>query len=147
MKPWMIGAAFGVMALSGATVQAAPQDPVGPASVPGFDFWGTGSGAYSYHRLSGDCDTVDHGHGRNAAWGRAMMPLSQIVADSPDAGEHGGVRLRFRCVDGTPCIRRGHLTNITGQASDHIVPFETMDRARAFSQRVAELKIACGIGS
>ena len=145
MKLWMIGTVFGLLALSGTAVEA--QEPAEPAHepAPGFSFWGTGSGAYFYHRLTGDCTTVDHGHGRNAAWGRWLMPLSAIAEVGPEEGENGAAVLRFRCVNGTSCIRRGHLTNVTGEDSEHAIPFETMERARAFSRQVAELKAACGV--
>ena len=141
MKRWMIGAGFCLLAVSGTAVQA--QDNDAPASAPGFSFWGTGSGAYFYHRLSGDCATVDHSHGRNAAWGRWIMPLAAVVEDGPEEAASGAAVLRFRCVDGSECIQRGHLTNVTGQASEHAIPFETMDRARAFSRQVAALRMAC----
>lgn len=141
----MIGAAFGLLALSGTSVQA--QEPLEPAraSAPGFDFWGTGSESYFYHRLSGDCDTVRHRHGRNAAWGSWAMPLSRIAEDGPEETERGGVVLRFRCLDGTACIESGRSSYVTGHDIEHGIPFQTMERAHAFSRRVAELKIACGI--
>ncbi len=148
MKLCLIAAAFGCLALTSEPAQA--QDarlPDDTQSTPGFSFWGTGSGSYFYHRLSGDCDTVDHGHGRNAAWGRWRMPLAQITEDGPEEGQHGGVLLRFRCTDGSDCMVRGHLTNITGRVSEHAIPFETMDRARAFSRQVAELRTACAAGT
>lgn len=146
MKPWMIGVAFGLIAVSGAPAQAQEPAESARASAPGFDFWGTGEGSYFYHRLSGDCDTVRHRHGRNAAWGSWTMPLSQIAEDGPEETERGGIVLRFRCLDGAACIQSGHLTNITGAAVEHAIPFQDMERARAFSQRVTELKVACGIG-
>ena len=143
VKPWMIGAALGLLALSGAPALA--QEPEAPARGPGFDFWGTGEGSFFYHRLSGGCDTVQHRHGRNAAWGRWVMPLSRITEGGPEESERGAIVLRFSCSDGTECIQSGHLTNVTGRTSEHAIPFETMERARAFSRQVAELKVACGV--
>ena len=143
VKPWMIGAALGLLALSGAPALA--QEPEAPARGPGFDFWGTGEGSFFYHRLSGDCDTVQHRHGRNAAWGRWVMPLSGITEGGPEEGENGVIVLRFSCVDGTECIQTGRLSNVSGQAREHAVPFGSMERARAFSRQVADLKIACGV--
>ena len=143
VKPWMIGAALGLLALSGAPAMA--QEPDAPARGPGFDFWGTGEGSFFYHRLSGGCDTVQHRHGRNAAWGRWVMPLSRITEGGPEESERGAIVLRFSCSDGTECIQSGHLTNVTGRTSEHAIPFETMERARAFSRQVAELKVACGV--
>lgn len=143
VKPWMIGAALGLLALSGAPAMA--QEPDAPARGPGFDFWGTGEGSFFYHRLSGGCDTVQHRHGRNAAWGRWVMPLSRITEGGPEESERGAIILRFSCSDGTECIQSGHLTNVTGRTSEHAIPFETMERARAFSRQVAELKVACGV--
>lgn len=143
VKPWMIGAALGLLALSGAPAMA--QEPDAPARGPGFDFWGTGEGSFFYHRLSGGCDAVQHRHGRNAAWGRWVMPLSRITEGGPEESERGAIVLRFSCRDGTECIQSGHLTNLTGRTSEHAIPFETMERARAFSRQVAELKVACGV--
>ena len=143
MKPWMIGAAFCLLALSGAPAEAQEPDALAPG--PGFDFWGTGEGSFFYHRLSGGCDTVQHRHGRNAAWGRWVMPLSRITEGGPEESERGAIVLRFSCSDGTECIQSGHLTNVTGRTSEHAIPFETMERARAFSRQVAELKVACGV--
>ena len=144
MKLWILGIAFGVLALPATVARA--QEPVEAASARSFDFWGTGSGSYFYHRLSGDCETIQHRHGRNAAWGMAMMPLLQIVADNPGEGQHGGYRLRFRCVDGTSCIQRGHLTNVTGRVSEHTIPFGTIERARSFAQQVEDLRAVCSAG-
>lgn len=132
---------LGLLALSGSAVQA--QDTAAPDARPGFSFWGTGSGSYTYHRLTGDCGTLEHGHGRNAAWGRWVMPISAVAEDGPEEGEHGGVGLRFRCLDGSSCIQRGRLTQITDQVDEHVIPFETMERARAFSRQVSDLKAAC----
>ena len=143
MTRWMIGAAVGLLALAGSTVQA--QERPEPEPKPGFDLWGTGEGSYFYHRLSGDCGALEHRHGRNAAWGRWVMPLSAIVVDGPGEDGVGNLVLRLRCSDGTACVESGHLTNITGRASEHAIPFQTVDRARAFERRVADLKTACGV--
>ncbi len=146
LKRWMFGAAFGLFALSGTPVQA--QEPAEPAraSAPGFDFWGTGEGSYFYHRLSGDCDTVHHRHGRNAAWGSWEMPLARIGEGGPEETERGGIVLRFRCLDGSACIESGRGSFVTGHDVEHAIPFQNMERAHAFSQRVAQLRVACGIG-
>lgn len=141
MKHVMFASVVGLMALSGSAIQA--QDTAAPDAGPGFSFWGTGSGAYTYHRLTGDCATLEHGHGRNAAWGRWVMPISAVAEDGPEEGGHGGVGLRFRCLDGSPCIQRGHLTQITDHVDEHVIPFETTERARAFSRQVSDLKAAC----
>lgn len=140
---WMSGAVFGLMAFAGTAAHA--QDRGEPVAGASFSVWGTGSRSYFYHRLTGDCDTVDHGHGRNAAWGRWLMPLSRIIEAGPEEGEHRGAVLRFRCEDGTECIRRGQLDNVTGRTGEHVIPFETMEGARSFAQQVAELKVACGV--
>lgn len=144
LKLWIMAAACGLLALSGEPVQA--QESAEPTRRLTFDIWGTGNGAYSYHRLSGNCDTVDHAHGRNAAWGRWIMPLAEILEAGPEEGEHGGAVLRVRCADGTACIRRGRLTDITGTASEHALPFETLERASIFARRIADLKAACAAG-
>jgi hypothetical protein len=143
MKPWMICALFCLIALSGGPAEAQAQEE--PVRGPGFDFWGTGEGSFFYHRLSGDCDTVQHRHGRNAAWGRWVMPLSMITEGGPEEGEQGAIVLRFSCRDGADCIQSGRLANVTGRTRDHAIPFETMERARAFSRQVADLKVACSV--
>lgn len=114
-------------------------------SPPGFDFWGTGEGAYFYHRLSADCETLVHGHGRNSAWGLWRLPLTAISEVGPEEGEHGGASLRFDCRDGQACIEQGALRTTPDRVATHAIPFETMQRARDFSVSVANLKVACGI--
>ncbi|NBB50922.1 hypothetical protein GVN24_21810 [Rhizobium sp. CRIBSB] len=117
------------------------------APVPaGFDFWGTGEGSYFYHHLSADCETLVHGHGRNNAWGLWRMPLDAIIEDGPEEGEHSGAVLTFRCRTGSSCIGQGLLRTTTEQVTSHAIPFETMQLARDFSVRVANLRVACGIG-
>jgi len=115
------------------------------ASSPGFDFWGTGEGAYFYHRLSADCETLVHGHGRNNAWGLWRLPLGAISEGGPEEGEHGGAVLRFDCRDGQACIEQGALRATPDRVSTHAIPFGTMQRARDFSVTIANLKVACGI--
>ena len=115
-------------------------------SSPGFDFWGTGEGSYFYHRLSGDCEMLEHRHGRNAAWGAWYMPLAQVAEGGPEEGQYAGAVLRFHCIDGSACIHKGALSNLPDRVESHTIPFETMQGARDFSIRVASLKVACGIG-
>lgn len=159
MRGWML-VGLGIVATTGcagapAEPQAAPAPDVvavpviaesQPQSSPGFDFWGTGEGSYFYHRLSGDCEALQHRHGRNAAWGAWYMPLTQVAEGGPEEGEYGGAVLRFHCVDGSACIRKGALSNLPDRIESHAIPFETMQGARDFSIRVSNLKTACGIG-
>lgn len=140
---WVIAVAFGLAASAGAATHA--QDRGEPLAGASFSFWGTGSGPFFYHRLSGDCETVEHGHGRNAAWGRWLMPLSRIAVDGPEEGERGAAVLRVRCVDQTECILSGELDNLTGRTSEHVIPFETLERAVSFAHQVVELKAVCGV--
>ena len=130
-----------------ATVQeVSPAAAETAEATPGFDFWGTGEGSYFYHRLIGDCETLVHGHGRNMAWGQWRMPLDLVVDGGAEESEHGGAFLRFSCTDGSACIQQGALSLTPDRVVSHAVPFETMQRARDFSIRVANLKSACGIG-
>lgn len=140
---WVIAVAIGLAALAGSEAQA--QDRVEPSSGASFSFWGTGSGSFFYHRLSGDCETIEHGHGRNAAWGRWLIPLSNVIEAGPEEGERGGAVLRFRCADGTECILSGELDRLTGRTSEHVIPFQTLERAALFAQQVAELRDVCGV--
>ena len=112
---------------------------------PGFSFWGTGEEVLAYHHISGDCDEIEHAYGRNAAWGLWRLPLTRVVDDGPAETVGGGAILRFRCADGSACIGHGRLDETPGRTEDHTIPFADMDRARAFADRVSELKAACGL--
>ena len=144
MKRVIFAASVGLLGLSGSAIQA--QEAAATDQSPGFSRWGTGGGTYAYHRLVGDCTTLEHAFGRNAAWGRWIMPLSAVAEDGPEQSEGGGVALRFRCIDGSACIQRGHLTQITSHVDEHAIPFETMELALAFSRQVSDLKAACAVG-
>ncbi|MFN3911849.1 hypothetical protein [Hyphomonas sp.] len=135
------------LALTGAcAVTAAPAPEFGAAEVqvrPGFEEWGTGDGGYAYHRLTGTCETLTHAHGRNAAWGLWRMPVWKVTDSGPEEAENGGAQLRFACADGSACIEAGALDDTPDRVTEHVIPFETMDRARTFSARVAGVKAAC----
>ncbi len=132
------------LAPDAAVVSVMADDP--SHSSPGFDIWGTGKESYFYHRLSGNCEALQHRHGRNAAWGAWHLPLAQIAEGGPEEGEYGGVVLRFHCIDGSACIHKGALSSLPDRVDSHTIPFETMQGARDFSIRVANLRVACGIG-
>ncbi len=114
---------------------------------PGFDAWGNHVGAGAYTHLSADCETLTRTHGRNAAWGRWEMPLALIVEDGPVEDDRGGISLTFRCRDGSDCIGAGELETVSSRVPDHAISFDTIEHASAFSRRVAELKVACGLAS
>lgn len=137
----MVG--LGVFALAGGAHGQDAGSP--PAQEPGFRYWSTGSGLYVYHQLSADCDGVEHGHGRNAVWGRWRMPLAEILEDGPEEASDGGAVLRFRCADGSACMEQGAYLTMAERTDEHSIPFETMEGARRFATAVANLKIACGI--
>ena len=146
MRELIIAGLFALSIAGCATAQEASPVAAEPAEgAPGFDFWGTGEGSYFYHRLIGDCETLVHGHGRNMAWGQWRMPLTLVVDGGPEENEHGGAFLRFSCTDGSACIQQGARSHTPDRAVSHAVPFGSMQRAREFSMRVAELKVACGM--
>ena len=93
---------------------------------------------YFYHHVTADCETIDHGHGRNHAWGRWLMPVDQV--EVVIVSDH---TVGFRCRDGDACIAVGRLS-LTSERSDyHEVPFETAEMSRGFADRVARLQAAC----
>ncbi len=114
-------------------------------SAPGFDDWGTGKALYMYHRVQGTCETLTHAHGRNAAWGLWKLPLSRVTDGGAEETEDGGARVRFSCLDGTACIGEGFLDRTPEAVTDHAIPFETMDLARAYTVKVSALRTACGL--
>lgn len=93
---------------------------------------------YFYHHVSGDCETIDHGHGRNHAWGRWLMPVDQVEVVT--VSDH---RVGFRCRDGSACIAKGHLSQTPERIDYHEVPFETAEMSRGFADRVARLQATC----
>ncbi|MBA3068676.1 MAG: hypothetical protein FP825_09360 [Hyphomonas sp.] len=112
-------------------------------TLPGFDQWGTGEGAYAFHRLTATCDTLIHAHGRNAASGLWRMPIGEVVVGEPELAADGSALVRLTCRDGSACIRQGALDATPDRVREHAVPFGTPDLARAYSDRVAKLRDAC----
>lgn len=110
--------------------QAAPPEP------PRFN-GKTGNDAYIYHQVWGDCAMLDHGVGRNYAWGRHRMPLYGVTHEVVDDGIH------FTCTDGSDCIEIGKLEDTPGRTNEHTVPFESAAFAQAYLAQVAELRAAC----
>lgn len=128
--------ALGLAALLGAS---AP-----PRAGPGFDFWGTGEGSRFYNRLILDCQNFTHAHGRNAAWGRWVMPLDKVEvsvrATAPDAVAH----LDIRCRAGVRCINKGHLNRITDQVDQHSISFDKGQVAERVASQINDARKACG---
>lgn len=113
------------------------------APDPSIRVWSTGSGLYAYHQLNADCDTIEHGHGRNAVWGLWRMPLDGVLEAGPEAMDGREAILHFRCADGSACIRSGAYRSTPDRIEAHAVPFETPDRAQRFAAELADLKHAC----
>jgi endonuclease/exonuclease/phosphatase family metal-dependent hydrolase len=55
-----------------------------------------------HHEFLADRIWPQHAYGRNAAWGRWVMPRSAVVVEVVAAA--AGVELVFRCRRGSPCI-------------------------------------------
>lgn len=109
---------------------------------PGFDTWGTGeAGPLSYHRLSGDCETFTHRHGRNAAWGHWRMPMAKLKLSVE--GDDKGAILKVRCRDGSACIEAGKLDSLPDRISEHDIPFGSREAAQAMLHKVEDLDMAC----
>lgn len=143
---------FALALTAACTVAAAPDlepelqpDRLGAEvqTLPSFDQWGTGEGAYAFHHLTATCDTLIHAHGRNAASGLWRMPIGEVVVGEPELAADGSALVRLSCRDGSACIRQGALDAMPDRVREHAVPFETPDLARAFSNRVAKLRDAC----
>ncbi|MGA1344322.1 MAG: hypothetical protein ACO33A_15070 [Hyphomonas sp.] len=126
------------------------QDPLaaGASATPppdaSFEWDRTGEGAFFYHRVWADCDTLGHGHGRNMAWGRWEMALADVTEGAAEAAGEGHAIVRLTCRDGSACIRQGAHSATTEPVSEHAIPFGTMALARQYTEAVAALRGACG---
>jgi hypothetical protein len=121
---------------------AAPESGQAEASAAGLDApphfsARTGTKAYIYHQVWGDCAMLDHGVGRNYAWGRHRMPLNAVSHVIIEDGIH------FTCKDRSDCIEVGKLEDTPGRVSEHTVPFESRAFAEAYLAEVADLRAAC----
>lgn len=96
-----------------------------------------------YHHVWGDCAFLEHGHGRNNAWGLWRMPLGEVRPGEPAGSEETGYRLEFTCTDGSACIQTGELDETPGRASSHQVPFESRAGLDAYLADIASLAKAC----
>lgn len=130
-------------ALIGGTLLGASAPP-----ATSLDLWKTGEGILSYNHLRGDCETLTHSFGRNAAWGRWVMPLAEVevsVAPAPkaEAGGDGGARMTFTCRAGADCIKAGAYQTTDSRLASHGLPFDSTARAAAFETAIADLRRAC----
>ena len=112
------------------------------------DLWKTGDGILSYNHLRGDCQTLTHSFGRNAAWGLWVMPLAEVevsVAPAPEAGADGdgGARMTFTCRAGAACIKAGAYRTTDGRLPSHGLSFGSTARAAVFETAIADLRRAC----
>ena len=123
---------------------AGDQEPARQDERPGLAVRRTGDGTYFYHNVRADCETVEHAHGRNAAWGLWRMPLSEVSDQPVEPGERGGFNLTLQCVDGSNCIGAGRLDVVSDHTSAHAIPFETREQARAFADELGPLRLRCG---
>lgn len=108
-----------------------------------FDFWKTGEGNLSYHRLAGDCGTLTHSFGRNAVWGLWLMPLAEVDVAVVPAVEGSGARMVFTCKAGAECIRAGAYRTTDGWLAAHRLPFGSLERAQLFEATISGLRLAC----
>ena len=129
-----------------AVVEDAALPPAEPAPL-GFVWIRTGDGLFIYHQVSASCDTIEHRHGRNAAWGLWRLPLAGVVEHGLEETGDDQPILRFTCTDGSACIQAGALSETPDRIDTHAIPFGTPELARKFAGEVAALKTACGAAS
>lgn len=129
---------------AGALIGAAMLGGFAPAGATAFDFWKTGDGILSYHRLEGDCEALTHSFGRNAAWGRWILPLAEVEVEmAPAAAGQTGASLTFTCRAGSDCIRAGALATTDRRLSRRLLPFGSVERAAMFETAIADLRKTC----
>ncbi len=126
-----------------ATPAAAPAEPAAAEPPPSFRWHRTGEALFIYHQVRGDCDTLVHTHGRNAAWGLWEMPLAEVIEHGAVETEEGAALVRLTCRDGSACMRQGALSTAADPIREHAIPFGTMALARQYTEAVAALKTAC----
>jgi hypothetical protein len=114
-----------------------------PQISPAMAWTSTGKGLWIYHNVWGDCAFLEHGHGRNNAWGLWRLPLGGVTASAPEAAEDGGVTVTFACTDGSACIQAGALGDTPGRIGTHTIPFETLQGAERYLSEAASLDKAC----
>ena len=122
---------------------AAPAEPAAAEAPPSFRWHRTGEALFVYHQVWGDCDTLVHTHGRNAAWGLWEMPLAEVIEHGAEETDEGTALVRLTCLDGSACMRKGALSTAADPIRDHAIPFGTMALARQYTEAVAGLKTAC----
>jgi len=140
-----------LMALAGAALLAAcslvPRAaslPAEPQVAPKMHWHTTGKGLWIYHNVWGDCAFLEHGHGRNSAWGLWRMPLGAVTAAAPEPdAKRGGYSVAFTCTDGSACIQSGALQNTPDRTDAHTIPFETLERAETYLAVAASVDKAC----
>ena len=101
--------------------------------------WDTGVELGGYHNLSAGCETMVHGFGRNAVWGRWTMPTHAVTLDV--VRTPAGADLVFRCRDGSSCVAERD----EGERSIaiHRVAFDTVDRADDFARQMLAVAYRC----
>lgn len=108
-----------------------------------FDYWKTGDGILSYHRLQGDCQTLTHSFGRNAAWGRWEAPLAEVAVAVMPADDESSARMVFTCRAGAACIAAGAYRTTDGRLATHALPFGSPERAAVFEAAITDLRRTC----
>jgi len=118
---------------------AAAEAPVAPT----LRWRSTGRDTYIYHNVRGDCAFLEHGHGRNNAWGLWRMPLGEAIPGEPSGSEETGYKLAFACPEGRACIQTGQLENTPDRTDTHEIPFQTRADIDTYLADVASLDKAC----
>ena len=124
------------------SAEAAPASAE-PQEMPQVQIRNTGDELYFYHHVWGDCDFLQHGHGRNNAWGLARLLLGEVRHGGIVSDGHTGFEIRYTCKDGSDCIQTGALDETPNRAGSHTIPFQTTERAEGWLADVATLEKAC----
>lgn len=114
-----------------------------PLSSPTIEWNNTGRDGWFYHHVGGGCDFLEHGHGRNNAWGLARLPLGEVRHGGIVSDGHTGFEIRYTCKDAGACIQTGTLDETLNRAGSHTIPFQTTERAEGWLADVAALETAC----
>lgn len=125
---------------------ASPEVPVAEASAspqqeaPIIKWGSTG---HAYHHIWGDCEFLSYGHGRNAAWGRWRLPLTEVVAGEIASDGYEGFQITYTCEDGSACIQSGQLEETPNRITELTIPFASVERTEQWLSDVTALETTC----
>lgn len=116
-----------------------------PLISPAIEWNNTGREGWFYHHVWGGCEFLEHGHGRNNAWGLARLPLGEVRHGGIVSDGHTGFEVNYTCKDAGACIQTGALEDTPNRADSHTIPFQTHERAEEWLADVTALELACAV--